>query len=62
MYKNLKGLRAKNDLTQNDMAKILGISYVSYNQKEKGNQDFTLKEAKIIAKYFNTSMDYIFAI
>ena len=61
MYKNLKGLRATYGLTQNDMAKILGISFVSYNQKEKGKQDFTLKEAKTIAKYFQTSIDFIFA-
>lgn len=60
MYKNLKCLRTRFDLTQSDMAKILGISLVSYNQKEKGVKQFTLKEAKIIADYFKESIDYVF--
>lgn len=61
MYRNLKGLRAKFNLTQSDMAEILGISIVSYNQKEKGIKQFTIKEAKKISKYFNETLDYIFA-
>lgn len=61
MYRNLKGLRAKHNLTQSDMARIIGISIVSYNQKEKCIKQFTLKEAKIIANYFNETLDYVFA-
>ncbi len=56
----LKGLRAQNNLTQQDMANLINTTIQTYNRKELGKREFTLKEAKIIADYFNKSVDEIF--
>jgi len=51
--KIIKELRLKHNLRQVDMAVILGISRVTYNKKERGIKDFTIKELIIIKNYFN---------
>lgn len=56
----LKGLRAQNNLTQEDMAILIDTTIQTYNRKELGKRDFTLNEAKIIADYFGKSIDEIF--
>jgi len=44
VYKNIIKYRKKEKISQEEMAEILGISFVSYNSKEKGYQDFKLSE------------------
>lgn len=56
----LKGLRAQNNLTQQDMANLINTSIQTYNRKELGKREFTLTEAKKIADYFSKSVDEIF--
>jgi DNA-binding XRE family transcriptional regulator len=56
----LKSLRVMYDLTQEDMARKLCLSIVSYRNKENGQNDFSLKEAKIISNLFNKTIDEIF--
>ncbi|EPY2285862.1 helix-turn-helix transcriptional regulator [Clostridium sporogenes] len=56
----LKGLRAQNNLTQQDMAKLIDTSIQTYNRKELGKREFNLTEAKKIADYFKKSVDEIF--
>ncbi|HDK7162139.1 TPA: helix-turn-helix domain-containing protein [Clostridium botulinum] len=56
----LKGLRAQNNLTQQDMAELIDTSIQTYNRKELGKREFTLTEAKKIADYFSKSVDEIF--
>lgn len=58
--KELKGLRAKYELTQKDIATLLGITVQSYRSKENGNNDFTLKEAKKISDIFKKTIEEIF--
>ncbi|TCO79099.1 helix-turn-helix transcriptional regulator [Marinisporobacter balticus] len=58
--RNLKSLRVKHDLNQNKIAQKLGISVVSYRNKENEHTQFTLKEAKKISEIFNTSIEEIF--
>lgn len=60
IYSELKGLRAKYGLTQEDVAKKLNISTVAYRQKENGHRDFMLKESKIISELFNKDIEEIF--
>ena len=61
MYtQNIKALRVSRDLRQEDLAKILGISLNSYNNKENGKRDFSLKEAKSLAELFGYSIEEIF--
>lgn len=58
--RNLKSLRVKFNLTQESMAKILGISIIAYRNKENGHTQFTLGEAKIISETFKASIEEIF--
>lgn len=46
--------------TQEDAAKILNIHKDTYAKKEKGVQVFTVPEAKLLAKHYNTSLDALF--
>ena len=52
MTRKLKSLRAAFGLTQKDMSEKLGISEVSYRDKENGKQVFTTKEANAILDIF----------
>lgn len=56
----LKSLRAEYDFNQQYMADYLGIERTTYHYKETGKNDFTISEAKQLAKLFNTSLDDIF--
>lgn len=58
-YKRLKELREDNDLSQQDVAKILGTTFQYYSAYERGIRDLPLERAIIIAKYYNVSLDYI---
>lgn len=59
MKTRLKDLRKDNDLTQADRAKIAYISKNSYIRYEKGNRIPPLDIVVTLAKYYNTSVDYI---
>lgn len=58
-FKRLKDLREDNDKLQKDIAKILGISQQYYSEYEKGNRTITISHLITLAKYYNTSIDYI---
>lgn len=60
MYRNLKAYRVKFGLTQVDLAKKLDITPGAYSFKETGRTQFTLKEAKLIADLFGTTIDELF--
>lgn len=57
MQWNLIRLRKENGLTQDDMAKILGIGKRTYVDKEHGVRPFTADEMIIIRNYFGVKMD-----
>jgi len=56
----LKATRVEKGQLQSDVARILKVSEQTYNQKELGKRDFTLRECKILARHFNKTMDEIF--
>ncbi|MBP3930674.1 MAG: helix-turn-helix domain-containing protein [Serratia marcescens] len=61
MYtQNIKALRVVKGLTQEDLAKFLGISLNSYNNKENGKREFSLIEANSLAELFGYSIEEIF--
>ena len=55
----LKELRLENNLSQNKLAKQLGISQAAINKWEKGIIIPTIDSAAIVAKFFNVSIDYL---
>ena len=56
----LKGTRVEKGLTQEDMAKRIGISTYSYLMKENGKRDFTLTEMKKICEILDKELSEIF--
>lgn len=60
MPKKIKVLRAIKGATQEDVAKMLGITLSTYCKKENSKTEFTLKEAYKLAKYFDCSIEEIF--
>ena len=55
----LKDLREDNDKFQKDIAQLLGISQQYYSEYEKGNRTIPINHLITLAKYYNTSIDYI---
>ena len=59
MITRIKDLREDNDLTQNDISKILNISQVAYSYYELGKRSIPIEILLKLADYYNTSVDYL---
>ena len=60
MYlKRLKDLREDHDLSQESISKVLKISRPQYSLYETGKRDIPIDLLSILAKFYNTSIDYI---
>ena len=63
MYlKRLKDLREDFDKKQHDIAKFLNITRQQYSLYELGKRDIPAEYIRKLAKYYNTSCDYILEI
>ena len=58
-FKRLNDLREDNDLKQQDIANVLKIKQQQYSLYETGKRDLPFELAIILAKFYNTSLDYI---
>jgi transcriptional regulator with XRE-family HTH domain len=59
MYKRIRDLRKNRHLTQKQIGQILNMSQTGYNQYEIGKNDIPTKVLIELAKFYNTSIDYI---
>ena len=55
----LRDLREDRDLKQTDVAKVLGISQQYYQCYESGKNEIPMRHLITLAKFYNTSIDYI---
>lgn len=62
MYRRLRDLREDKDLTQKQIAELLNMSQTGYNQYEIGKNDIPTKILIELAKFYNTSTDYLLDI
>lgn len=62
MFKKFHDLRIDNDLSQEDMAKILKINRRVYSHYESGRNLFPLKVIVEFANYFKINIDYLFGL
>ncbi|MFN3092162.1 helix-turn-helix domain-containing protein [Bacillus siamensis] len=53
-------LRKLHGFNQDVMAKTLGITKATYSKKENGSIKFSLEESKILADFFETTIDELF--
>ena len=58
----IKDLREDNDLTQKQIADILHIKQNTYSQYENGQRQLPLQFLITLARYYNTSTDYILGL
>lgn len=58
----LKDLREDRDLKQEEIAKMLNISQTNYSKYELGKINIPISSLKKLAKYYNTSVDYLLGL
>ena len=54
----LRGLREDNDLTQTQVAEVLGTSQTMYARYERGANELPIRHLIILCKFYNVSADY----
>ena len=62
MYKRIRDLREDKDLNQTEVAIMLGMSQTGYSKYETGENDIPTNILIELAKFYNTSTDYILGI
>ena len=58
----LKGLREDNDLTQAQVAEILGTSQTMYARYERGANELPLRHLLTLCKFYNISADALLGL
>lgn len=58
-YPRLKDLRQDKDMTQTDVARLLGIDQRVYSTYETGKREIPLKYLIVLADYYQVTIDYI---
>lgn len=53
----LKELRLENDVSQSEIGALLNTSKMAASHWERGNGEPSIKQLKILASYFNVSVD-----
>ncbi len=58
-FRRIRDLREDNDLSQFQVAELLGIQQTVYSRYERGFQNIPLEHLLFLADYYNVSTDYI---
>lgn len=58
-YNRIRDLREDHDLTQTQIAKLLGVAQRTYSHYENGTANISIDQIMILADYYNTSVDYL---
>lgn len=61
-FKRLIILRKKKELSQREMANVLGVSKSTYARWETGEEIIPLKHFTNFCNYFNVTMDYVLGL
>ncbi len=59
MYKRIRDLREDRDLTQRQVAEMLGMSQTGYSKYETGENDIPTAILIKLADFYDTSVDYL---
>ena len=55
----LRGLREDNDLTQTQVADVLGTSQTMYARYERGANEMPIRHLITLCRFYNVSADYL---
>lgn len=58
-FRRIRDMREDSDLTQADVAKLLGIAQTVYSRYERGFQTIPLEHLIKLADHYNVSIDYL---
>ena len=61
-YQRIRDLREDHDLSQEEVANILGIKQTQYSRYELGKNKMTVERYMTLAKFYNVSLDYLTGI
>lgn len=61
-YQRLRDVREDNDLSQREVAEILGITQQQYHLYESGQREIPAHLLKQLAEYYKVSLDYLLEI
>lgn len=59
MYKRIRALREDQDLSQTQVAKMLGMSQTGYSKYETGENDIPTAVLIKLADFYGTTIDYL---
>lgn len=59
MYQRIRDLREDRDLNQTQVARMLGMSQTGYSKYETGENDIPTAILIKLARFYNTSIDYL---
>lgn len=59
MYQRIRDLREDHDLTQKQIAQMLGMSQTGYSKYETGENDIPTLVLIKLADFYQTSTDYL---
>lgn len=59
MYQRIRDLREDNDLSQEQLARLLNCTRACYSNYEKGKREVPPLVLEILADYYKVSVDYI---
>ena len=62
MYQRIRDLREDRDLTQTQVAKMLGMSQTGYSKYETGENDIPTCVLIRLAELYDTSVDYLLGL
>ena len=62
MYPRIRALREDSNLSQTNIAKLLGMSQTGYSKYETGENDIPTPILISLAKIHNTSIDYLLGL
>lgn len=62
LYRNIRGLREEKNLKQREIAEILNCSQRVYSDYECGKLDISTEVLICLAKYYNTSVDFLLGL
>ena len=59
MYRRIRDLREDRDLTQTQIARLLGMSQTGYSKYETGENDIPTAVLIKLADFYETTTDYL---